>query len=91
MLGLLVRLAVGALLAVAVIEIVVTYLNKDIAQNELRKHNIYKGVVKDIVNSDSVAHIKLDAINEDGEEIEIDIETEEYDSSQIYEGVVIYT
>ena len=83
-------LLLGALLAVAVISITVSYLNTDTAKRELRNHDIQKGVVKEIVKSGSVTHIKLDAIKEDGGEVEVDIETEDYNSSQIRKGVVIY-
>lgn len=81
----------GALLTVAVISITVVYLNKDIAEQELKKQNISKGVIKDIIKSGNVTHIKLDAIKEDGNEVEVDIESEDYNSSQIYRGVIIYT
>lgn len=84
-------LLLGALFSVAVISITVAYVNKEMAKHVLRNHDIHKGVVKEIVKSGSVTHIKLDAIKEDGEEVEVEIEAEDYNSSQIREGVVIYT
>lgn len=84
-------LLLGALLAAAVITISVTYLNRDIAKRKLEDHDICKAVVKDIIYSGSVAHVKMDALMTDGEEVEVDIEAEDYNSSQIYKGTVIYT
>lgn len=84
-------LLLGALLTAAVITIIVSYLNRDKAEDELRDHNIQKGVVKEIVKSGSITHIKMDALTDDGEEVEVDIEADDYNSSQIYRGAVIYT
>lgn len=84
-------LLLGALLTAAVISITVYYLDKDTAKQELKSKNIQKSVVKDIVKNDNVAHVKLDAITVDGDEVEVDIQTDTYDPSEIYEGLVIYT
>lgn len=82
-------LLLGALLTAAVITICVTYLDKRVAKDKLNEKNIRKGVVKDIVKSGSVTHIKLDAIDTDGNEKEVVFETEDYDSSEIRRGMTI--
>lgn len=84
------RLLLGVLLAVAVMTITVSYLSKDKIKEELQNNDCIKGEIKKIAKSDSVAHIELAAIKEDGEEITLDIVAEDYDSSQICEGDVIY-
>lgn len=82
-------LLVGALLAVAVITICVNFLNKRIARDKLRENDLRKGVIKDICTSGGVAHIKLDAIDIEGNEKEVEFETNDYDASEIYKGAVI--
>ena len=84
-------LLLGAFLTVAVITIAVSYLNRNTAARELRNRDILKGKIKDIVKSGSITHIKMDAIKDDGEEVEVDFETEDYDSYQIRRGIEIYT
>ena len=84
-------LLLGAIFAAAVITITVTYLNKAAAKRKLAEKEIWKGSIKEILQSDSVTHIKLDAITDDGSEVEVDFETEDYDSDEIYEGAVIYS
>lgn len=79
----------GVILGAAVITIVVSYLNKNVAEEKLREKNIRKGVIKDIVSSGGVKHVKLDAIDEDGKERQIEFEVEDYDSFEIRKGVTI--
>lgn len=82
-------LILGALFAAAVITICVAYLDKSVAKNKLKANNIKKGVVKDIVNSNGVTHIKLDAIDEDGNEKQVEFEAQDYNSSEIRKGITI--
>lgn len=84
-------LLLGALLTAAVVTIVVSYLSRSKAKDELRNRNIQKGVVKSIVRSGSVNHIKMDCLKEDGEEVEVDFEADDYDEDEFYEYAVIYT
>ena len=79
----------GALLTVAVITICVSYLDKNIAKEKLKEKSIRKGIIKDIVKSENVIHIKLDAIDTDGNEKEIEFEAEEYNPSEIKKGMTI--
>lgn len=82
-------LLLGALFTVAVITICVTYLNKRVAKDKLKEKGIRKGVVKDIVKSGSITHIKLDAIDTEGNEQEVDFEADDYDTSEIRKGMTI--
>lgn len=82
-------LLLGALIGAAVITIYVSFLDKDVARDKLREKNIKKAVVKDIVNSDGVTHVKLDAIDESGYEQQVDFEVDSYDSYEIRRGVTI--
>lgn len=82
-------LLLGALIGAAVITIYVTFLDKNVAKNRLREKNIKKAVVKDIVNSSGVTHIKLDAIDGSGYEQQVEFEVNDYDRSQIRRGVTI--
>lgn len=84
-------LLLGALMTAAVIYITVSYLNREIAERELKKNNVRKGMVKSIVKSGSVAHIKMDAIKDDGSEVELEIEADDYNAAQIHKGAVIYS
>lgn len=81
--GLIIDAAAGAIC------IVVSFLNKKRSKEELRNRNIKKATVRDIVKDPSVIHIKLDGIDEDGNEVDIQIDTQEYDSSEIKRGAVI--
>lgn len=76
--------------AVAAVVITVSYLDKAKAKNELKNKNINRATVRDIVKDPDVTHIKLDGLDEDGNEVEIQIDTEEYDSTEIKRGAVIY-
>lgn len=82
-------LLLGALIGAAVITICVSFLNKNIAKDKLKEKNIKKGVVKEIVNSSGVKHIKLDAIDEEGNEKQVEFEVEDYDTSEICKGITI--
>ena len=82
-------LLLGALMAAAVITICVTFLNEKIAKNKLKEKGIKKGVIKDIINSNGVAHIKLDAIDENGTEQQVEFEANDYDASEIRMGMTI--
>lgn len=76
--------------AVAAIIITVSYLDKAKAENELKNKKIERATVRDIVRDSSVTHIKLDGLDEDGNEVEIQIDTEDYDSTEIKRGTIIY-
>jgi len=76
--------------AVAAIVITVSFLNKAKAKTELKNKNIKRATVRDIVKDPSVTHIKLDGLDEDDNEVEIQIDTEDYDSTEIKRGTVIY-
>ena len=82
-------LLLGALIGAAVITICVSFLNRNIAKNKLYEKNIKKGVVRDIVNSGQVTHIKLDAVDEDGNERQVEFEVDDYDASEIRRGITI--
>lgn len=82
-------LLLGALMAAAVITICVTFLNETVAKNKLNEKGIKKGVIKDIINSSGVAHIKLDAIDENGTEQQVEFEANDYDASEIRVGMTI--
>lgn len=79
----------GALFAAAVITICVSYLDKKVAKEELKEKGIRKGIVKDIVKSGNVTHIKLDAMDTDGNEQEVEFEADDYNSSEIKKGMTI--
>lgn len=81
----------GLLAGAAVISIVVSYLDRDTVKETFKENNISHGTIKDIVHDGLVAHIKLDAIKEDGSEVKLDYEVEDYNRSQIREEVVIYS
>jgi len=76
--------------AVAAIIITVSYLDKAKAENELKNKKNECATVRDIVRDSSVTHIKLDGLDEDGNEVEIQIDTEDYDSTEIKRGTIIY-
>ena len=82
-------LLLGVLLTAAVITICVSYLDKNVAQEKFKEKSIRKGVVKDIVKSGSVTHIKLDAIDTDGNEQVVEFEADNYNSSEIRRGMTI--
>lgn len=80
----------GLIVGAAII-ISVTYLDRNSASQELRKRNIWKSVVRDINKSGDVTHIKLDSIDEEGKEQQVEFEVESYNSSEIKKGTTIYT
>ncbi len=82
-------LLLGALFTAAVIIICVSYLDKKTAMNKLREKSIHKGVVRDIFQSGNVTHIKLDAIDTDGNEKEVEFEADAYNSYEIRKGMTI--
>jgi hypothetical protein len=84
-------LLLGALLTATVIIISVSYLDKKVAKEKLKEKNIEKCFVKEIVISESVTHIKLDAIDTEGNEQEVEIEADDYNSSEIRKGMIIVT
>lgn len=81
----------GALLGAAAIVICVTYLDKNVAKKELREKGMEQAFIKEIINDPHTCRIKLDAIDEDGEEHEVEIEAEDYDQDEIWQGMTIYT
>lgn len=83
-------LLLGALLTATVIVIAVSYLDKAVAKRKLKEKNIKKAVIKDIVNNSGVAVIKLDAIDDYGDNLSVEFETEDYDSYDIKRGATIY-
>lgn len=76
--------------AVAIITIAICYLDKAKAKIELKNRNIKRAIVRDIVNDPSVTHIKLDGLDEEGNEVEIQIDAVDYDSAEIKRGMCIY-
>lgn len=82
-------LLLGALLTAAVITICVSYLDENVAKDKLRDKGIRKGTVKDIIKSENVTHIKLDAIDTDGNEQEVEFEADDYNASEIKKGMTI--
>lgn len=83
-------LLLGVLVGAVILTITVGHLDRYLAQRKLRDNNILKGVVKDIVFSSGVSHIKLDALNESGEEQQVVFEADSYDASEIRVGTTIY-
>ena len=79
----------GLLVGAAVITICVSFLDRKVAQDKMKENKIRKGVIKDIVKSSNVTHIKLDAIDEDGNEKKVEFEVENFDTTQIRKGVTI--
>ncbi len=79
----------GVILGAAVVTIVVSYLDKNVAKEKFREKNIRKGVIKDIISDSGVKHVKLDAIDEYGNEKQIEFEVIDYDSSEIRRGITI--
>lgn len=79
----------GALLGAAVIMIYVSYLDRSTAKKELKERNISKARIKEIITSSGTAHIKLNAIDEDGVEHEVEIAADDYNKSEIREGMTI--
>ena len=69
--------------AVAIITIAVSYLNKAKAKNELKNKNIKRAAVRDIVKDPSVTHIKLDGLDEDGNEVAMTESVEEDNAEEI--------
>ncbi len=84
-------LLMGALLGAAAIMIYVTFLDKNVAKKELRDKGMAKAYIRKIINDDGICKMKLDALDEDGVEHEVEIETEDYDRSEIWQGMTIYT
>ena len=82
-------LLLGALFTVAVVTICVVYLNADVAKQKMKEKGIKKGVIKDIIKSENVVHIKLDGLDTDGSEQEIEFEAESYDRKEIRKGMTI--
>ena len=75
----------------AIIIITVSFLDEKKAQEELREKNIKKATVKDIVKDSGVTHIKLDGLDDEGNTVEVQFDTDSFDSSEIRRGTVIYT
>lgn len=82
-------LLLGALFTAAVIVICVSYLDKKVAQQKLKEKSIRKGVVKDIIKSGSVTHIKIDAIDTSGYEKSVEFEVDDYNATEIRRGMTI--
>lgn len=82
-------LLLGALMAAAVITICVTFLDKRVAKDKLNEKGIRKGVIKEIINSSGVAHIKLDAIDNYGNEQQVEFEADDYDATEVRKGMTI--
>lgn len=80
----------GALFTATVITICVSYLNKDVLRNKLKNENIKKAQIRGIIKSGNVAHMKLDALDNEGNEREVEINADDYDRTEIYNGAVIF-
>lgn len=76
--------------AVGVIIIVAPHFDKKTAKTHLKKNKVKMAWVKDIVKSDKVVHIDLDGLDEDGNSVEIQVTTDNYDEKQIIKGIMIY-
>ena len=76
----------GALTAIV---LAVRYLNKDRVRNDLKDRGLDNACIQKIVEDDGITHIYLDAIDEDGNPIEIVYEAEDYNHSEIREGMTI--
>ena len=83
-------LLLGALLGAAVITICVPYLNKKIAKEKMKEKEITKGKIKSIITSGGVTHMKMGALTDDGTEQQIEFEVDDYDASEIQQGMTIY-
>lgn len=81
-------LVIGSV-AANVITITVKCLNKAKAKNKLKSNHISSATVRDIFKEPNVARIKLDGLDEDGNKVEIRINAEDYDLSEIKCGTVI--
>lgn len=79
----------AALLTATAIIISVSFLDKCAAQKKLKENNIKKGVIKKICESKGVKHIKLDAIDINGNEKEVEFEADDYNKFEICEGMTI--
>lgn len=79
----------GVLIGAAVITIVVSFLDKNVAKEKLQEKNIRKGVIKDIISDGGVKHVKFDAIDEEGNEQQVEFEVDDYDSTEIRRGITI--
>lgn len=92
LLGFLVRASIAALATAAVISIVVAFLDSTVLRQKVmeKSPNAFKAVIKSVVHNDSVAHVSLDAISEDGVCDTIEIQADDIDYSEIYEGNEIY-
>lgn len=84
-------LILGALLGAAVVTICVSYLDTNVAKNKLREKNIRKAVVKNIIKSDGVIHVNLDALDEHGNEQKVEFETQDLNAYEICRGITITT
>lgn len=82
-------LLLGALLTAAVLTICVPFLNRQIAKDKMRENGIKKGTIKEIITSNNVTHIKLDALKDDGTEQEVEFEVEGYDSGEIRKAITL--
>ncbi len=80
----------GALFTAAVITICVSYLNEDVLRKKLREKNISAAQIKGIFKSDNVSHMKLEALDNEGNEREVEINADDYDRTEIYKGTVIF-
>lgn len=76
--------------AVGVIVFVVPHFDKKTAKTHMKKNKVKMAWVKNIVKSDKVVHINLDGVDEDGNSVEIQVTTDDYDEKQIIKGIVIY-
>ena len=79
----------GVVIGADVITIVVSFLDKNVAKEKLQEKNIRKGVIKDIISDGGVKHVKFDAIDEEGNEQQVEFEVDDYDSTEIRRGITI--
>lgn len=91
LLGFILKASLAAIATAAVISIVVAFLDSTVLREKVSEESpdAFKAVIKKIVYDGGVAHVSLDAIG-DGINDSIEIQADDYDESEIYEGNVIY-
>ena len=79
----------GAIVGIAIITIISPYLNRNIANRFLKDNKVVKASIRSLFKEKNITHINLDGLDEEYNETKIEIVTEAYDPSEIYEGVTL--
>lgn len=82
-------IAAGLIVGSVVIKIIVEFLDLATAKQKLKENRIKSGWIKEIVESDGIPHIKLEALDEDDNIREVEFEVQQYDRGTIKEGLQI--